>query len=165
MRLCVLFIFICDVAVCAASQPKDYSADLFPVLRTAVQQVYSGMWGPEIEPPDWFVSQMLDMFHFERVDLNSDGIHEVIAATGGPESNGDIFIFQEGNDGWTVIGSFDGHGGYTVIEDKVHGYNTIRTHQFNTPGFKTLRVVNYTFQRGRYQASKFIDRMRDRSIK
>ena len=132
-------------------------------MRTVVQQVCKGLWGPETEPPDWFVSEVLPAFKFERIDLNNDGIQEVIATTGGEKANGDIFIFQRKQGGWSIIGNFDGYGGYTVTNDAVHGYRTIRTQHFSIPDFKTLYLVIYTFQNGDYKASTFRERVRDRS--
>lgn len=163
MRSLVFLLFIADIAVGKPAKPKDYSSDLFPIMRTVVKQVCNGTWGREVEPPDWFVSDALDMFHFQRIDLDSDGVQEVITTTGGPKSDGDIFIFKREKDGWSIIGNFDGYGGYTVTNDIADGYRTIRTQHFDTPEFKTLRVVTYTFQGGRYQASTFRERVRDRS--
>jgi hypothetical protein len=134
-------------------------------MRRAVAQVYRGMWGREPQPPDHVVQQVLSTFHFQRIDLNRDGQDEVIATTAElPRTpNGNIFIFARRNGSWTIIGDFDGYGGYTVTDEFVGGYRTIRTKHADPPTFDSFHVATYIFRRDRYEASTPKERARDAS--
>ena len=134
--------------------PQGYSPDLFPVMREIVRINYLGLWGPEPEPPDRFVREVLPTWSFHRLDLNHDGRPEIIIDDCEDQFNGWIYVFTRNKHGWHRIANFEGFG-YTVGDHLINGFLPIITRRPKNPNFlKDYYTIVYTYTNGEYKPQK-----------